>query len=453
MAERLTVVSSKVGTSRKRRAFSVIQITLDTGENVPVLVRNLDWIPTLVPTRWVIRHRRFACMENTLSRDLRGIAALYEWAATAFGVDLDVTLERSEIPPGRQLESLIAFLRRGTAVTGLNSLATVALKARSIHSFLMWVVDPGNQGSSQRKSIQQTAEERGMLTALFRPLERYSASGERIQPLLPSEVNAIETLFGPVRDENHRISLPLRFDDHNPFHPKTRLRNWLMMAMSHQCGHRRGELLKTRIDDIPRSTDAGLKIRRRPHDPADSRRYKPRAKTVERILPVSAELRIGLRAYLSSPPPAGRPSGGTPYLFVSGTGAPLSIPTTDEIVKVVARHAEVSNLSWHSFRHTWAEALAEDLLDHYPNDHAFEIIRDLGGWKRGSNVPMHYIQNALSKRGVEFLRERNSHLYPDPRKNSPGDLGRAFCRSTTFAFNSRRKRPSGREHCPRYLAV
>jgi hypothetical protein len=28
-------------------------------------------------------------MENTLSRDLRGIALLYEWAATILKVDLD----------------------------------------------------------------------------------------------------------------------------------------------------------------------------------------------------------------------------------------------------------------------------------------------------------------------------------------------------------------------------
>jgi hypothetical protein len=43
-----------------------------------------------------------------------------------------------------------------------------------------------------------------------------------------------------------------------------------------------------------------------------------------------------------------------------------------------------------------------------------QIIRELGGWKRGSTVPMHYVQNALGKRGIEFLRERNSRLYIDP---------------------------------------
>jgi integrase len=150
---------------------------------------------------------------------------------------------------------------------------------------------------------------------------------------------------------------------------------------------------------------------RRPHDLADSRRYKPRVKTVERILPISHEIRIGLRAYLAANPPFGRPGGRSPYLFVSGLGAPLSISAADGIVKVIARHTQIHDLSWHSFRHTWAEALADDLLNQYPQDQAFQIIRDLGGWKPGSAVPMHHIQNELRKRGIDFLRERNSNLY------------------------------------------
>jgi integrase len=416
MAEALKLASPKVDTSKNLHgSFVVAQITLETGENLPVLIRKSDWIPLRVPTRWAVRRRRFECMENTLSRDLRGVALLYEWAATTLKVDLDDILERSEVPTGRQLESLIAFLRhKATGSTDFNSLATVALKALSIRTFLTWAADPVSQGSSRSKSIQQVGEERAMLAALFRPIASYAVSAERIQPLPPCGVEAIDSIFGPVRDKDHRVVQPLRFHERNPFRPGTRLRNWLMMTMALQCGHRRGELLKTRLDDIPRSTDVGLKIRRRPHDSADSRRYKPRVKTAERILPISHEIQIGLRAYLATPAPIGRPGGRSPYLFVSGGGTPLSISAADGFVKVVARHSGIDDLSWHSLRHTWAESLADDLLDHYPQEHAFEIIRDLGGWKRGSTVPMHYIQNALQKRGIEFLRERNSRLYVIP---------------------------------------
>lgn len=398
------------------RAYHVVSITLATGETLPTLVRSLDWIPTRVPTRWAVRRRRFECMDNTLAGDLRGIANLYEWAAVTTQLELDQMLERSELPSGSQLESLIGFLRQKTnsKLGALNSLATVAGKAVSIRCFLLWVADPANQGSPKRKSIRRLAEEREMLVALFRPLERYASSSERIRPLRPEEVSQIDSLFGPVRNADGRIILPLRFHDNNPFRQETRLRNWLMVAISYQCGLRRGELLKIRLDDIPRSTDTGLKVRRRPHDLSDSRGNKPRVKTVERILASTAEINVGLRAYLTAPPPLGRPGSRSPYLFVTGMGAPLSISAADGIVKVIGRHTQINDLSWHSFRHTWAEGLADDLLTRYPDDQALQIIRELGGWKPCSAVPMHYIQDAWRKRSVEFMRERNSTLYLDP---------------------------------------
>jgi hypothetical protein len=144
------------------RAFRVVAITLATGESLPTLVRSSDWMPVRVPTRWAVRRRRFECMDSTLANDLRGIAYLYEWAATTLQVDLDEALERSEVPTGRQLDSLIAFLRQKPAPTvgDFNSLATVATKSLSIRSFLLWAADPANQGNSRRNpssSLQKNA--------------------------------------------------------------------------------------------------------------------------------------------------------------------------------------------------------------------------------------------------------------------------------------------------------
>ena len=70
----------------------------------------------------------------------------------------------------------------------------------------------------------------------------------------------------------------------------------------------------------------------------------------------------GLRAYLTNSPPSGRAAGGSPYLFVTSAAQALSITAANEVIGVIARNAEIDDLSWHSFRHTWAEALAEELL-------------------------------------------------------------------------------------------
>jgi integrase len=152
-----------------------------------------------------------------------------------------------------------------------------------------------------------------------------------------------------------------------------------MYAIAYQCGLRRGELLKIRLDDVPKLKDVGLKVRRRPNDKSDTRRYKPSVKTAEPAITISDEVRVGLRAYLSSRPPIGCVSGRTPYLFVSSNGPPLSITAADGITKVISVHAEIPDLSWHSLRHTWAESLAGDLLEKYPDEQTLAFLRELGG--------------------------------------------------------------------------
>jgi integrase len=398
------------------RSHRVLPIAHSTGETLPTLVRRSDWIPARVATRWVVRRRRFECMPSTLGHDLRALALLYEWAETRLGSDLDEMLERFEIPAGGQLDSLITFLRmRGNCSaengSSVNGLPTVAHQAASIRSFLSWAVDPANQGSAIRKSYGEIADTQAMLVEVFRILTHYSGTAQRILPLSSTDLGKIDVLVGPVRDPSGRFELPLSFSDCNPFRPASRVRNWLMYVVAVQCGLRRGELLKIRLDDVPRPSDPGLKIRRRPHDPADVRRYRPGVKTVERGVPVSEEVRIGLRTYLSSTPPTGRPAGRSPYLFVSRRGAPLSITSADGLARVMGKRSGVPDLSWHSFRHTWAESLADDLLGQYPEEQALAYIRELGGWKSNSTTPLYYIQNAMAKRACEFLRLRNNRLY------------------------------------------
>jgi integrase len=354
-------------------------------------------------------------MDSTLAHDLRAVGLLYEWAAVTLHRDLDDLLERSELPACRGLESLAAFLRlkhsRDCSSISVNTLPTVAGQVAAIRCFLAWAADPTNQGSSRAKPVQQIAEERRLLIEVFRPIVRYSGASERIPVLSDVHVERINALIGPDRDEDGQLVLPLHFGEQNPFRQPSRLRNWLMFATAYQCGLRRGELLKLRVDDVPRSTDPGLKVRRRPHDIADARRHKPRVKTVERVLPISDEVRAGLRAYLASPPPFGRPTGRTPYLFTSAKGAALSITAADEIVKIIAWHIDFPEMSWHSFRHTWAESLADALLGDFPEEQALAFIRELGGWKSNSTTPIHYIQNAIGKRATAFLQTRNDRLY------------------------------------------
>jgi integrase len=398
--------------------FAVRQLTLATGECLPVLVRKSDWIPLKVPTRWAVTRRRFECMENTLSNDLRAVGLLYEIAFAKFKLDLDESLERCEILPGRELDQLAAFIRDGNGLAGSvpKSLSTTATYLCPIKNFLKWSANPSNQGLRFKKSATKISDDEEKIDLIFRPFEGTAVAGQRIPPLTPEALIRIWSIFGPLRDADNTISLPIRFSPENPFWPENMLRNWLMMAIADQCGHRRGELLKTRREDLPKSFGEGLMILRRPHDRLDTRTYKPRVKTAERGLPDSDDLRAGLKAYLTGSPPFARPNCKSPYLFVTGDGNPLSISAANNVLRIVARHASIGDLSWHSFRHAWAERIAEDLLSMgHDQEHAAQMLRELGGWKEESDTPFHYIQDTVRKAAYRLLEERNRKLY-GPRK-------------------------------------
>lgn len=282
------------------RMYRVLPLSLDTGEVLPTLVRCSNWVPARVATRWAVRRRRFECMDSTLARDLRALGLLYEWASQALGCDLDDTLEQCVIPKGRQLDAFISFLRSIPEREPANpsSLATLAIKAVAVRAFLSWAADPRNQGLSRSKSPQEIVDELGRLRAVFGPFTKHSGASERISPLDPSQVERVLSVIGPVRDSQGRCMVPLSFAATNPYRPHSQLRNWLMFAIALQCGLRRGELLKVRIDDIPKPNDPGLKVRRRPHDRSDTRRHRPRVKTSERVIPISAEISVGLPHYV-----------------------------------------------------------------------------------------------------------------------------------------------------------
>jgi len=399
--------------------FRVLPLTLNTGEILPTLVDSFSWIPVRVATRWVVRRRRWRSMPSTLTNDLRSLALLYTWAKSALERELDDLLEDGQTLTGIQIQDILTFLRVGGCVVNIDRATisgsnTVARHASVIRDFLKWAVDPASQGRSQRVSFDQIRYQRLCLDEVFHAATRQSGTSGRIRPLTAEEVARVDRLIGPHRKEDGNLKLPLQFVTANPFRAATRLRNWLLYGIAIQCGLRRGELLKLRLDDLPHPDSPGLKIRRRAHDTADSRRYRPGVKTVERILDLSGELRTGLRAYLTNRPPSGRRGGVSPYLFVTAEGDALSITGANEVIGVIARAARIDDLSWHSLRHTWAEALADELLAHHPEEETLALLRTLGGWKPRSTMPLHYTQNAMAKRASVFLRARNERLYRSP---------------------------------------
>jgi len=103
-------------------------------------------------------------------------------------------------------------------------------------------------------SLGQLTPERGRLEQLFRSLRVGARPSAWIEPLEKRDIQAIRRAIGPKRDLGSHLSFPEVFSSH------ARLRNWLMFEIALELGIRGGELLKLRLDSLPRGADDGIRI-------------------------------------------------------------------------------------------------------------------------------------------------------------------------------------------------
>lgn len=383
-----------------RKTFSVLHIVLDTGERLPCLVDAASWIPARVALRWAMRYRRYRVQSSTLAANLRVLGKVYRWTQEAAGFDLDDRLTGGRTLQNREIESLARSFRGNTSAQELDTGAFDQHLA-IVEDFLKWSLDSENRGGCRSLDLAQLAQERNRIELILRSLRSGAHASDRIEPLEEAEIRAIRNSIGPRRDAQGILSFPEVFSAH------TRLRNWLMFEVALELGIRRGELLKLRLDSLPRGGDDGIRVLRRPDDPHDSRSKEPAVKTAERVIPASRNLLTAIRAYLTYPRPLGRVSGRSPYLFVARSGSPVSMDTADDVIAAIGKHSGVSPLSWHRLRHTWAERMAEAFA-RQPN--GMDRLVYLGGWTNPHSATR-YIQRALARQAKEAVRSYHRKLY------------------------------------------
>lgn len=405
----MTPETRKVGTPPP---FTVLNVVLDSGERLPCLVESATWIPVRIATRWAVRYRRYRVQASTLANNLRVLARVYGWARECAGYDLDNHLTQGQTFRNREIESLVGSLR---VKADSHTLDTGAFDQHLgvIEDFLKWSLDSENRGGRCILSLEQLTAERQRIEEIFRSLRVGARPSTRIEPLEEAEIEAIRRAIGPRRGSGGQLSFPDVFSCH------TQLRNWLMFEVALELGIRRGELLKLRLDSLPRAAEEGIRILRRPDDPHDSRSKEPAVKTAERVIPASRDLLRAVQMYLTSPPPLGRVSGKSPYLFVTRSGNPVSIDTADDVIAAIGRVSNVAPLSWHRLRHTWAERMAELFADQ-PN--GMDRLVYLGGWSNPLSA-RHYIRRALANQAKEVLRDYHRKLYQEAADAGHGSEG------------------------------
>lgn len=391
--------------------FCVLHLVLETGERLPCLVDRDTWLPVRLATRWAMRYRRYRRQSSTLADNLRILGSLYSWARTSGGFDLDDYLTQGNTLTPRQIEAFTSTLRSPDATNTSGIPLVFPIDAGTYdhylsitEMFLSWTLDSMNRGGRSILTLEQLSAERAHLTALFRSLRIGARPSQRMEPLEDQEIELIRKAIGPKREGQRAWAFP---EGH--FAPQTRLRNWLMFEMALALGVRRGELLKLRLDSLPRGSDDGIRVLRHPDDPLDTRSREPAVKTAERIVPASRPLLAALRAYLTLPAPLGRVRSKHPYLFVTETGDPLSLDRADDIIQAIGRASGIVPLSWHRLRHTWSEQWATHLLA-CPNGK--DILQYLGGWTN-PHSPDRSIQHTIAQQAVDLMRAYQRTLYSE----------------------------------------
>ena len=256
----------------------MLRLVLDGGERLPCLVHADNWHPARVATRWAVRYRRYHVQSSTLDSNLRAIGRLYTWALESLHVDLDDFLTSGERLNSRSIESFAAELR-GNKDGSAADTGAFDQNLRVVEDFLRWSLDDTNRGGANPLTFAQLSAERSHLNEIFRALRVGGRPADRIQPLEEDQVRAIRRAIGPHASGPDGWTFPALFAPH------AQLRNWLMFEVALQLGIRRGELLKLRLDSLPRGAGDGVLILRRPDDPHDSRAHEPAVKTAERAIP------------------------------------------------------------------------------------------------------------------------------------------------------------------------
>ena len=390
-------------------SLSVLHLVLETGERLPCLVDRHTWLPMRLATRWAVRYRRYRVQASTLAGNLRVIGRLYTWAWQTAGIDLDAYMTSGHWFDARQLESFAAYLREGARANPAQVVMPNIYNQQLavVENFLCWCLYPTNRGGTSPLTFEQAAAEREKLGYLFPSLRMRGTLSQRHEPLNDGEIEAIRAVIAPTKAADGQWRFPA-----SGFSAHTALRNWLMFELALELGLRRGELLKLRLDCLPRGREEGIKILRYPDDPHDSRTLEPAVKTAERILPASPRLLQAIRAYLTLPPPTGRIKGQSPYLFVTRHGQPVAIDSAQDVIQTIGQRSHVQPLSWHRLRHTWAERMATVLLEQ-PN--GLDRLMYLGGWTHPDS-PKRYIQQALAQQAGQTLRQYQDELYTHAAK-------------------------------------
>lgn len=337
--------------------MKIVTVTHSTGEQLPILLDS-SGMPIVLPNEFILS-RRFLS-SNTLTRNLRELATLYQWLYDN-DIDLHKRFESPRLFTEAELKgSLIEALRIKSSQSLLVAVKPNTFNQRltTVRQFFSWAFDTH---SSQ-------------LPFKSNEFERIRANKDFVLKYLDNsfmaETPEVRSLSKGLSDEQAAFLLevldPL---NKNGFGRNTavKYRNYLSVALMIYCGIRPGELLSLRVEDISIGAISSVNVARRPPDPYDTRQPRPSIKRNGRVIPLDDRHMVScLDQYivLWREKLEEHSTVATEYLILSDEGSPLSHSSLIQFFQILRSKFPDTlpiNLTAKSLRHRFSSQLEKEL--------------------------------------------------------------------------------------------
>ncbi|WP_290922311.1 site-specific integrase [Halodesulfovibrio sp.] len=395
--------------------YKVKTLVFPDGERLPILINRTSGIPEFYPNLFAITQlRQINCASNTIERGLRDLAVLLDY----FG-DLQIDAVKrvwdGELFTFGEIDGLARYCQKalkkmnkkqakkvhfldpkGAKAVPLVNKHTTAIRLRTIHRFLKWLIDLRRTQYDIDPKLRKKLD-RDHTTVLEHLASRIPKGTRRNvlrtkEALSPEQLEFLKDVISPDSPCN-----PWKSDI-------VRHRNSLIIHMLLRTGLRCGELLGLKIDDIV-FEDNFFEVARRPDDPDDPRRKEPNAKTLDRPKALSGELTDSLYDYIINIRSKIHGANTHTFLIVSSKdGAPLSRHALYDIFTTVREHVEKlpSDFSSHICRHTFSTMFARALKESgHDEESSHQALCEENGWVTGSDMPAHYTKPFIREQARE----------------------------------------------------
>lgn len=340
--------------------MKVETISHEDGVQLPILIDD-DGLPIVAPNEFILGRRELST--NTLTRNLKELAVLYKW------------LNHTKINPVQRISSTVSFKEAEIKGGLIECLRRDFSSDRKVQKF---VITPQtfNQRLTTVRQYFSWLYEVHIGSMLFNDI-RYERTRDQKNRLLAwldsSFIKAPPSNKGQAKGLNaDQAKFLVSVLDPNESElfgrdPAVRFRNYISIMIMLNYGLRPGELLTLRVEDIEFGGISALRVKRRPDDPNDLRKPRPKIKRNGRVLPLDNpkfakqldDFIMIWREQLEA-----KSVKESDYLILSDEGQPLSQPSITQLFQIIRKRYPnqlPKNLTAKSLRHTFTGNMEKQL--------------------------------------------------------------------------------------------